>query len=91
MTAEPQHYAPTAVTEHLRECAKELNVQLRGTNTRRRSEAFRAVFELLGHDWADLPEDMLLWRRGYEQCMIDVIESIADEWGVSLPKSPVPE
>jgi uncharacterized metal-binding protein YceD (DUF177 family) len=86
-----QHYAPTAVTTHLQGCAKELNVQLRGTNARRRVEALRAVFKLSEAEWADLPEDMLLWRRGYEQCMIDVIEAIADEWGVALPVAPVPE
>lgn len=85
----------TVVVSYLGECAEALKATLRQPPFSRSPlpmrEAFEAVFELLELPWNDLPEDLTVWRRGYEQCMIDVISAIADEWGVALPPSPTPE
>lgn len=83
------------VTDHLRHCARVLRETVR-TGVFVRSplpmrEGYEAVLELVEADWNDLPEDLAVWRRGYEQCMIDIAEAIADEWGVALPKAPTPE
>lgn len=82
------------VSDHLRQCTEILKEEM-GEGILRRMpgptrKAFEAIFELVEADWNDMPEDMMRWRQGYEQCMIDIIDAVADEWLVSLPKAPIP-
>lgn len=48
-------------------------------------EGLRGVLELVSEP-LDAPfHNAVLanaWEQGYEQCMIDIIEALADEWGV---------
>lgn len=44
-------------------------------------DGLAATFELIEQPW-DVPDS--LWRQGYEQCMIDFVDALADEWGVSV-------
>lgn len=86
---------PSVLADYLRESANIIREQL-ATGTLRRSpremrEGFQAVLDLALADFNDMPLELATWRRGYEQCMIDIMEAIADEFGVSLPKAPTPE
>lgn len=54
-------------------------------------EGLRSVLELLADKdtYSDPPEELdrnegSLWQWGYEQAMHDVLEALADEWGVTL-------
>jgi hypothetical protein len=86
-------------TEHVNECVKLLNERLQDSelkgislSLRRKQlvEALRSVFELVDLDWETQTGDKaeLFFREGYEQCLVDVCEAIAQEWDVSLPPDP---
>lgn len=82
----------TKVTEHLVQCVKALrDVSLPALSRSRVRSGYEAVLELLEQPWEDIPEDLIEWRRGYEQCLLDVCNAVADEWGIPLPASPIPE
>lgn len=78
--------------EHLARCVKTLNENLQNdppppvARAIEFADAFEAIFELIDQPWEDLAEDMKLWHQGYEQCMLDICDAIADEWGVDLPE-----
>jgi len=81
----------TTMTEqdHLERCVKFLAEALQEKNwsdTPEMLNGYQAVFELIDQPWEDLPGDMKLWRDGYEQCMRDIVDAIADEWDVELPE-----
>lgn len=83
----------TMATAHLKECVKQLAHRLHdrddGPSCRMKIEAFVAAFELIDQPWDfSGAKDVLIWREGYEQCMQDIVDAIADEWGVSLPADP---
>ena len=51
-------------------------------------EGARSVLELLSdRELLDppgaTPGRREAWVRGYEQCMVDIVEALADEWGVT--------
>jgi hypothetical protein len=58
-----------------------------------RREIYRgldACFELIQQPW-DYPQQTdpidgyeRIWHEGYEQCMVDFVDALADEWGVSV-------
>lgn len=75
-------------TEHLEQCVKELNAAAkRGRTTEELELGYEAVFELLVEDWEPTGDkEELTWREGYEQCLQDVCDAIAQEWGVQLPE-----
>jgi hypothetical protein len=75
--------------EQLVQAVKKLNtlLQNREASTKDYFNGFEALFELIEQPW-DVPLGELdpgyerAWREGYEQCMVDVVDAIADEWGV---------
>ena len=84
----------TMATAHLKECVQLLLAHLHGTTfsptEQERDEALVAAFELIDQPWDSTDDkDVLLWREGYEQCMKDIVDAIADEWGVLLPPDPL--
>ena len=79
-------------TAHLKECVLRLVVGLHDPDLDRKdlAEALAAAFELIDQPWEFTgAKDVLIWREGYEQCMKDIVDAIADEWGVSLPADPL--
>jgi len=62
------------------------HMQNRVVSNSRLKGGYEATLELIDQPWEDLPGDMELWRDGYEQCMRDIVDAIADEWGVTLPE-----
>lgn len=68
----------------VREAVKLLNVHLqnREVATREYFQGMEAIFELIDQPWESevLPE----WREGYEQCMVDIVDALADEWSVPV-------
>lgn len=84
-------------TDHLERCVKELNNKLHNRHPRENrltikalNTGYEAAFELIDQEW-DFTGDRedLIWREGYEQCMTDIVEAIAEEWGVTLPEDPM--
>jgi hypothetical protein len=83
-------------TAHLKECVKALAHRMHEKPNRLSrddlDEAVFAALELIDQPWDFAGErDVLIWREGYEQCMQDIVDAIADEWGVSLPADPTRE
>lgn len=81
----------TAVTQHVHECVKLLNrkLQLRsldGVSTEDRKRALEAAFELIDNPWDEGSERDKDFREGYEMCLLDVVDAIANEWGIELPR-----
>lgn len=82
----------TPVTKHVNACVKLLNEALQVTrhpDPNPMARGYEAIFELIDMPW-DGTEDPD-WREGYETCLLDVIEHIAQEWNVDLPKLKVPK
>jgi hypothetical protein len=83
-------------TAHLKACVKVLAETMHAKPTQLSrddlDEAVFAALELIDQPW-DFTGDkaVLIWREGYEQCMQDIVDAIADEWGVSLPADPTRE
>lgn len=78
----------TMATAHLKECVRLLVSALHDPDLDRKdfAEALAASFELIDQPWDFTGDkDVLVWREGYEQCMQDIVDAIADEWGVELP------
>jgi hypothetical protein len=78
--------ADTPVTEYVHACVKMLNEHntgQRNVSTVEAREGYEAVFELVDMPWTgdEDPE----WREGYETAVLDVVEAIAQAWGVELP------
>ena len=86
-------------TSHLKKC-----VQLISKEMHERSQklyqpddepgwlvgSIEGVLELIDQPWEfSGDKDVLTWRDGYETCMQDIVDAIADEWGVSLPEDPL--
>lgn len=88
--------ATLMATAHLKECVqlllKDMHDTLDGSVMpgRTLAEGLGAAFELIDQPW-DFTGDktVLVWREGYEQCMKDIVDAIADEWGVALPADPL--
>jgi hypothetical protein len=81
----------TPVTTHVRQCVKMLNEWQQNNPPGEqqavdRSQAFEAVFELMDLPWDEGTEEDLDFREGYETCLLDIVNAIADEWGVTLPE-----
>lgn len=89
----------TPVTQHVHACVKLMNEYLQSRSRhlvqeglQEDSDAIEAVFELVDMPWDEQHQDTeeaenyALFREGYETCMLDVVEAIANEWGVELPK-----
>lgn len=80
-------------TAHLKECVQLLLARLHGVNPPGEmdvQESIIATFELIDQPWDFTGDkDVLIWREGYEQCMKDIVDAIADEWGVALPEDPL--
>jgi hypothetical protein len=69
----------------VRQSVKVLNARLQNREVRWREyhKGMEAIFELLDQDWVGdnlSPE----WVEGYEQCMVDIVDALGDEWGVIL-------
>jgi hypothetical protein len=88
----------TMATAHLKECVQLLLKHMHTVTDRitpdmyleSHTEAFVAAFELIDQPWEFTgAKDVLIWREGYEQCMKDIVDAIADEWGVALPADPL--
>lgn len=75
----------TPVTGHVHQCVKLLNERLQIDATQF-PEAFEAVFELVDLPWDEHTEEDGLFREGYETCLLDIVNAIAEAWGVELPK-----
>ena len=82
-------------TEHLKACVRTLVDVMHDTDNHAHphrhhlTEGFAAVFELIDQPWDfSGDKDVLTWRDGYETCMKDIVDAIADEWGVQLPDDP---
>lgn len=80
-------------TAHLKECVRLLTHAMHdrddGPSCNQKVEALAAAFELIDQPWEFTGDkDVLTWRDGYETCMKDIVDAIADEWGVSLPPDP---
>lgn len=83
----------TPVTTHVRQCVKLLNEHLQ---TRSRhlvqeglqedSNGFESVFELMELPWDEGTEEDVDFREGYETCLLDIANAIANEWGITLPE-----
>jgi hypothetical protein len=79
-------------TAHLKECVRLLVNALHDPDLDRKdlAEGHAAAFELIDQPWEfSGAKDVLIWREGYEQCMKDIVDAIADEWGVVLPPDPL--
>lgn len=85
----------TAVTEHVHRCVKLLNEALQTTAKSTPShpqpirDGYEAVFELIDVPWDDLAESDVIFREGYETCLLDIVDAVAAAWGVILPSNPV--
>jgi hypothetical protein len=81
----------TPVTKHVNECVKILNKWLWDNPPSEqqavdRNEALESVFELVCLPWDEGTEEDVDFREGYETCLLDIVNAIADEWGVKLPE-----
>lgn len=83
-------------TAHLKECVHLLLARLHANvpelrpSCNEKAEALVAAFELIDQPWDFTGDkDVLIWREGYEQCMKDIVDAIADEWSVRLPVDPM--
>lgn len=86
--------ATLMATAHLKECVQLLTRTMHdrkdGPSCNQKVEALAAAFELIDQPWEFTgAKDVLIWREGYEQCMKDIVDAIADEWGVALPADPL--
>lgn len=88
--------ATLMATAHLKECVHLLLARLHSPvkelrpSCNEKMEALAASFELIDQPWDFTGDkDVLIWREGYEQCMKDIVDAIADEWGVALPEDPL--
>lgn len=85
----------TTVTEHAHQCVRLLNKALQVTTPSTRTlpqpmrNGYEAIFELVDVPWDEHTEDDGLFREGYETCLLDVVDAIAQAWGVPLPQVPV--
>jgi hypothetical protein len=86
----------TMATAHLKECVQLLLARLYSPvgdlrpSCNEKQEAIAAAFELIDQPWDFTgAKDVLIWREGYEQCMKDIVDAIADEWDVFLPADPL--
>lgn len=76
-------------TAHLKECVQKLIAAAHDPARDNLPDGFAAVFELIDQPWEFTGDkDVLTWRDGYETCMKDIVDAIADEWGVTLPPDP---
>jgi hypothetical protein len=81
----------TAVTGHVHQCVKILNQALQTTtpstptHPQPMREGYEAVFELIDLPWDEGTETDPEWREGYETCLLDVVDHIAQAWGIDLP------
>lgn len=76
-------------TAHLKECVQKLIAASHEIDRADLPEGFAAIFELIDQPWDfSGAKDVLIWREGYEQCMKDIVDALADEWGVTLPADP---
>jgi hypothetical protein len=79
-------------TEHLKKCVGLIGARMHelDLSIEDMREGFAAALELIDQPW-DFSgnKDVLIWREGYEQCMKDIVDAIADEWGVALPPDPL--
>jgi hypothetical protein len=75
-------------SEHLRTCVSALNLVLKGKDSFEfglpLDQSHEAIFELIDQGWDEEPPPDE-WREGYEQCLMDICEAVALEWGVELP------
>lgn len=78
-------------TDHLKQCVKALAEALHDPDLDRAdlAEGIAASLELIEQPWEfSGDKEVLTWRDGYETCMKDIVDAIADEWGVTLPTDP---
>ena len=68
-----------------RSAVKVLNehLQQRNCSTRDYRLGYEALFELIDQDWTEVEIDPA-YKDGYEHCMIDLVDAIADEWGIPV-------
>lgn len=82
-------------TEHLHACVARLRGAIGGVASmrptkRELAEATHDVLDLIDLPWDKcLDRDVLTWREGYETCMKDIVDAMADRWGVDLPEDPL--
>lgn len=79
----------TPVTKHVHECVRILNEHNTGqrlVDTTQAREGYEAVFELIDNPWDEGSEEDQDFREGYEMCLLDVVDAIANVWGVKLPE-----
>jgi len=76
----------TVMTEHVRKCVKLLNERLQNREVDLKSQrlGYEATFELLDMPWDGTEDED--WREGYETCMADVADAVAQAWGLELPR-----
>lgn len=83
----------TPVTRHVHVCVKTLNEYLQNRSRhlvqeglQEDSDAFEAVFELIDNPWDEGSEKDADFREGYEMCLLDIVDAIANAWGVEIPQ-----
>ena len=79
-------------TAHLNACVKVLAMALHAPDRTLDdyTEGIAAALELIDQSWEFSGDPVVLtWREGYEQCMTDIVDALADEWGVTLPADPI--
>lgn len=86
--------ATLMATAHLKDCVQRLiadmGIKYDNADVVAFEEALVASFELIDQPWDfSGAKDVLIWREGYEQCMQDIVDAIADVWGVTLPPDPL--
>jgi hypothetical protein len=83
---------PTPVTAHLQDCAAELLHAMlplpksTPTHPQPMRDGYEAVLALSVLPWDDHTEQDGLFREGYETALLDVVDAVAQAWGVELPK-----
>lgn len=81
---------PTEISDRLMDSIGILRdhlIQDRSVSTKESRLGYEAAFDLMETDWSDMSSEMAMYREGYEQCLLDIVDAIADEWGVSLPET----
>lgn len=83
----------TMATAHLKECVQKLiedmGIKYDDSDVVAFEEAMVATLELIDQPWEfSGDKEVLVWRDGYETCMKDIVDAIADVWGVTLPEDP---
>jgi hypothetical protein len=82
----------TPITAHVHACVKILNRALQTTEPSTPTlpqpmrTGYEAVFELVDLPWDEHTEEDGLFREGYETCLLDIVNAIANEWGVAIPE-----